>query len=461
MDLVSCDKCGKEYPKSKLKKCQTCGQILCFKCRLFHKCQPKDKETVLSESDTIKSNPASVQSKNSQPDNPITFNLKQGLYAQRYNFENLQELFKRGFKISAGLKVFFVQNGNLQVTLRPGSYNSLSSVNNSLGINKLTSDDYTSIIIVDTTFISLPFEISETKIKTKDGTGVSVTGTLSLLINDGVMFCSHYLNDIAETTEEILAADILSIIEKCSKDTLIQYDASEFEKYSYLDSIARDSLKDYLNNCLNIYGLNIIKFSAEFKFSLPTISPHDFEIELSEFKAEAKLEASVVAIDTISTNAERREGGHEDGKYKKTLAAEHARKSYLERERFYFERSYPSGNFQAELEKMVLSDPLNLPVRPALLSLIDSDNGDVKRAVGDALIQRAIIIDPADILLISQKYPLLAGNILVAKSEFETLSQMKEFSDSDTLAFESLMREQYAMFSDEIIGVLTAAFQEL
>ena len=53
MDLISCDKCGKEFPKSKLKKCQTCGQILCFKCRLFHKCTPKDKEVVLPEYHTI------------------------------------------------------------------------------------------------------------------------------------------------------------------------------------------------------------------------------------------------------------------------------------------------------------------------------------------------------------------------------------------------------------------------
>ena len=78
MDLISCDKCGKEFPKSKLKKCQICGQILCFKCRLFHKCSPKGKEVVHSEYQMTTPNTESSQSATSQsvtPNTIFSFNI--------------------------------------------------------------------------------------------------------------------------------------------------------------------------------------------------------------------------------------------------------------------------------------------------------------------------------------------------------------------------------------------------
>ena len=287
MDLILCDKCGKKFPKSKLKKCQTCGQILCFKCRLFHKCSPENKEYLPSEHQTTTPNIESSLSVIFQPATPITLNLKYGLYAQRHDFENLQGLFERGFKIPSGLKVFFIQNGIPKITLRPGSYKSLSSVNDSSGKNKLILDDYTTIIITDTTFISLPFAISEISVKTKDGVGVDITGNLSLSINDAVRFGSHYLRDVSETSVDTISTDVLSALKKCTVDTCSRYDGQEFDNYSYLHSIVKDSLKSYLNDCLNVYGLNIITFTVDFKFSLPNVSAHDFESESSDFSLES------------------------------------------------------------------------------------------------------------------------------------------------------------------------------
>ncbi|HJJ30765.1 MAG TPA: hypothetical protein O0X97_00780 [Methanocorpusculum sp.] len=39
--MLACDHCGKEYPVTKLKKCQSCGAVLCPKCRLLHSCSSK------------------------------------------------------------------------------------------------------------------------------------------------------------------------------------------------------------------------------------------------------------------------------------------------------------------------------------------------------------------------------------------------------------------------------------
>ena len=719
MDLISCDKCGKEFPKSKLKKCQTCGQILCFKCRLFHKCTPKDKEVVLPEYHTITPDIDSSLPIKSQSAIPITFNLKQGFYAQRHDFENLQVLFERGFKIPSGLKVFFIQNGILNTTLRPGNYKSLSSVNDSLGKNKLILDDYTSIIITDTTFISLPFAISEISVKTKDGVGVDITGNLSLSINDAVRFGSHYLRDVSETSVDTISTDVLSVLKKCTVDTCARYDGQEFENYSYLHSIVKDSLKSYLNDCLNVYGLNIITFavdfkfnlpnvsahdfesessdfslesfsvshnsfineedviisqldktipsfephlptksqsvepitfelkqglyaqkydfenlqalfesgfkvpaslnvffiqngvlkstlkttfkprsykslssfnnslnknnqildnytsilvvgttfiylpfviseniktkddievtvsgnlsfsikdgvrfsshylndvsettveiiftdilsifgkcakdifrryeeyeferysyldsivkdslknylndllnshglvatfSAEFKFGLPNIRPHDFESELADFNHESNLESSIAEKPNVTPNTERGKEEFESDEYKRALASEYARKSHLSKERFYFEQSYPSGNFQSEMERMVLHNPMDLPIQPALMSLMNSENSSVREIVSKELVRRAILVTPDDIISISGKNSLIAGNILASKCNFESLTQLKNFMDEDCTAFESMMSELYGEYSGEMICVLNDAFSEM
>jgi len=718
MDLILCDKCGKKFPKSKLKKCQTCGQILCFKCRLFHKCSPENKEYLPSEHQTTTPNIESSLSVISQPATSITLNLKQGLYAQRHDFECLQGLFERGFKIPSGLKVFFIQNGISKITLRPGSYKSLSSVNDSLGKNKLILDDYTSIIITDTTFISLPFAIPEISVKTKDGVGVDITGNLSLSINDAVRFGSHYLGDIPETKVDIISTDVLSILEKCAVDTFARYDEQEFENYSYLHSIIKDNLKDYLNDCLNVHGLNVITFSvnfkfglpnigthdfeseqanlnlesfseshkyslkeevipsqphtavhnlehpistntqsvipiifdlkkdlfaqkydfenlevlfkrgfkipaglnvffiqngvlkatlkttikprgykslssfnnslnktnhildehtsiivvgttfiylpftisdvvktkndidvtitgnlsfsikdvvvfsshylndvseittgiiftdiisilgrcakntfsrydesefdnysylnsivkdslknylndllnshglvatfsAEFKFGIPNIRPHDFENELADFNHESNLESSIAEKPTVTPNMERGKEEFESDEYKRALASEYARKSHLSKERFYFEQSYPSGNFHAEMERMVLQNPMDLPIQPALMSLMNSENSSVREVVSKELIRRAILITPEDIISINRNNSLVAGNILVAKCNFESLTHLKDFKAEDYGAFESMMSELYGEYSGEMICVLNDAFSEM
>ena len=461
MDLISCDKCGKEFPKSKLKKCQTCGQILCFKCRLFHKCTPKDKEVVLPEYHTITPDIDSSLPIKSQSAIPITFNLKQGFYAQRHDFENLQGLFERGFKIPSGLKVFFIQNGILNTTLRPGNYKSLSSVNDSLGKNKLILDDYTSIIITDTTFISLPFAISEISVKTKDGVGVDITGNLSLSINDAVRFGSHYLRDVSETSVDTISTDVLSALKKCTVDTCARYDGQEFDNYSYLHSIVKDSLKSYLNDCLNVYGLNIITFAVDFKFNLPNVSAHDFESELADFNHESNLESSIAEKPNVTPNTERGKEEFESDEYKRALASEYARKSHLSKERFYFEQSYPSGNFHAEMERMVLQNPMDLPIQPALMSLMNSENSSVREVVSKELIRRAILITPEDIISINRNNSLVAGNILVAKCNFESLTHLKDFKAEDYGAFESMMFKLYGDSTNEMIGILNDLFSEM
>jgi len=461
MDLILCDKCGKKFPKSKLKKCQTCGQILCFKCRLFHKCSPENKEYLPSEHQTTTPNIESSLSVISQPVTPITLNLKQGLYAQRHDFENLQGLFERGFKIPSGLKVFFIQNGIPKITLRPGSYKSLSSVNDSSGKNKLILDDYTTIIITDTTFISLPFAIPEISVKTKDGVGVDITGNLSLSINDAVRFGSHYLGDIPETKVDIISTDVLSILEKCAVDTFARYDEQEFENYSYLHSVIKDNLKDYLNDCLNVHGLNVITFSVNFKFGLPNIGTHDFESELADFNHESNLESSIAEKPTVTPNMERGKEEFESDEYKRALASEYARKSHLSKERFYFEQSYPSGNFHAEMERMVLQNPMDLPIQPALMSLMNSENSSVREVVSKELIRRAILITPEDIISINRNNSLVAGNILVAKCNFESLTHLKDFKAEDYGAFESMMFKLYGDSTNEMIGILNDLFSEM
>ena len=461
MDLISCDKCGKEFPKSKLKKCQICGQILCFKCRLFHKCSPKDKEVVHSEYQMTTHNTESSQSTTSQSVTPITLNLKQGLYAQKHDFENLHGLFERGFKIPSGLKVFFIQNGITKITIRPGNYKSLSSVNNSLGKNKLILDDYTSIIITDTTFISLPFVISETNVKTKDGVGADITGNLSISINDAVRFGSHYLGNVSEANVNIISTNVLSILEKCAADIFTRYDRQEFENYSYLNSIVKDNLKDYLNDCLNVHGLNVITFSVDFKLGLPNIGIHDFESELVDFNHESNLESSVAEKPNVTPNAERGKEEFESEEYKRALASEYARKSYLSKERFYFEQSYPSGNFKSEMERMALHNPMDLPIQPALMSLMSSENSSVREVVSKELIRRAILVTPEDIISINRNNSLVAGNILASKCNFKSLTQLKNFMDEDCTSFESMMSELYGEFADEMICVLNGAFSEM
>lgn len=37
-ELLTCDKCGESFPKSKLKRCHTCGMVLCRNCRKHHTC---------------------------------------------------------------------------------------------------------------------------------------------------------------------------------------------------------------------------------------------------------------------------------------------------------------------------------------------------------------------------------------------------------------------------------------
>lgn len=41
--MLTCDHCGKAYPISKLRKCKSCGAVLCPKCRLIHSCSPKSE----------------------------------------------------------------------------------------------------------------------------------------------------------------------------------------------------------------------------------------------------------------------------------------------------------------------------------------------------------------------------------------------------------------------------------
>ena len=38
-ELIPCDKCGTLTRKSKLKRCKTCGMVLCRKCRRHHVCE--------------------------------------------------------------------------------------------------------------------------------------------------------------------------------------------------------------------------------------------------------------------------------------------------------------------------------------------------------------------------------------------------------------------------------------
>lgn len=456
MEMISCDKCGKEFPKTKLKKCQTCGQVLCFKCRLFHKCSPETKDMPSAPSQKIAYNGDTSTASHYPATDMISFRLKQGVYAQKYEFENLSGLSEKGFKIHAGLKAFFIQNEVLRTTLRAGSYPSLSSVNSLSGTKRLSLDEYTTVILVDTTLIPLSFEFSDSEIKTQDDVGVHVTGNLSLSIKDGMLFDTHYFVTDSEVTTEIVSRDVVSLLRDCSAEILTRYDNSEFEKYSYLLSIVKDSVKECLSDSLSSRGLTVITFSSDFNFSLPTIKPHNFESDFSALKSELVSDEPISETNNISVDIRE-----VDRKYANALASEHARKSYFEKERFYFERSFPDGNFQLELEKMVLADPLNLPVHPVLLSLLDSNNKDVRRVVGEELVQRAIIVGPDDISLISREHLFLAGNILVAKSNFETLSQLKEFMETDYQTFESMMREQYGVLSDDMISVLNSFFLEL
>ncbi|HJJ38959.1 MAG TPA: hypothetical protein O0X42_02370 [Methanocorpusculum sp.] len=48
--MLTCGHCGKSYPISKMKKCHSCGAVLCPKCRLLHSCSPKKEKS----SDEIK-----------------------------------------------------------------------------------------------------------------------------------------------------------------------------------------------------------------------------------------------------------------------------------------------------------------------------------------------------------------------------------------------------------------------
>ena len=37
-EQIVCDGCGKAHPKSKMRRCQNCGAVLCPKCRILHSC---------------------------------------------------------------------------------------------------------------------------------------------------------------------------------------------------------------------------------------------------------------------------------------------------------------------------------------------------------------------------------------------------------------------------------------
>lgn len=37
-EQIVCDGCGKSFPKSKMRRCQNCGAVLCPKCRILHSC---------------------------------------------------------------------------------------------------------------------------------------------------------------------------------------------------------------------------------------------------------------------------------------------------------------------------------------------------------------------------------------------------------------------------------------
>lgn len=39
-EYITCQGCGKSFPKSKLKRCHSCGVVLCPKCRKKHVCKP-------------------------------------------------------------------------------------------------------------------------------------------------------------------------------------------------------------------------------------------------------------------------------------------------------------------------------------------------------------------------------------------------------------------------------------
>ena len=43
-EQVCCDGCGKTFPKSKMRKCRTCGAVLCPKCRKTHVCKETGEE---------------------------------------------------------------------------------------------------------------------------------------------------------------------------------------------------------------------------------------------------------------------------------------------------------------------------------------------------------------------------------------------------------------------------------
>lgn len=42
-ELIICDSCGEPYLKSNMRKCRTCGAVLCPKCRRKHQCAKKDE----------------------------------------------------------------------------------------------------------------------------------------------------------------------------------------------------------------------------------------------------------------------------------------------------------------------------------------------------------------------------------------------------------------------------------
>ena len=113
------------------------------------------------------------------------------------------------------------------------------------------------------------------------------------------------------------------------------------------------------------------------------------------------------------------------------------------------------------MERMALHNPMDLPIQPALMSLMSSENSSVREVVSKELIRRAILVTPEDIISINRNNSLVAGNILASKCNFKSLTQLKNFMDEDCTSFESMMSELYGEFADEMICVLNGAFSEM
>ena len=48
-EQIVCDGCGNSFPKSKMRKCRECGDVLCPKCRKKHVCREKTGDTRTKE----------------------------------------------------------------------------------------------------------------------------------------------------------------------------------------------------------------------------------------------------------------------------------------------------------------------------------------------------------------------------------------------------------------------------